>query len=259
MGAKTGLLAYADGDIPAALRRATAAGAGETEELVGRLYPGWGTQPAEGESLGEGTYPADGLTYAASFPGVDIVCDRRLMTVRPSRLPAHLVVAGAGRRMVLHAMHSVVDALTFAVWEDGRLVRSLSLSPDSGVVEDIGEPYAFEAPYWAGEHPVERDPDWEDETPYPLPFHPLELGEAALRGFFGFALEGWPVLEGVDPDAVRLHGFRLTEPDGPGLVRRQAVLEAAVRRARGTTYQSTPRRPVPGAALSDPDGPKGAP
>ncbi|WP_435839759.1 DUF6928 family protein [Streptomyces canus] len=33
-------------------------------------------------------------------------------------------------------MHSAVDRLAFAVREDGRLLRSLSLSPDSG----IGQP-----------------------------------------------------------------------------------------------------------------------
>jgi hypothetical protein len=38
----------------------------------------------------------------------------------------HLIAAAAGRRVVLHAMHSVVDWLAFAVWEDGRLLRSLS-------------------------------------------------------------------------------------------------------------------------------------
>ncbi|WP_308364267.1 hypothetical protein [Streptomyces sp. ISL-86] len=217
MGAKTGLLAYADGDIPAALRQGSEAGIAETTDLVGRLYPGWGMEAAEGEILDEGTYPADGLTYAASFPGVDIVCDRRLMIDRPSQLPEHLVAASAGRRMVLHAMHSVVDWLAFAVWEDGRLVRSLSLSPDGGVIEDIGEPFPCERPYWAGGHPVEQDPDWEDEAPYPLPFHPLELGEEALRAFFGFILEGRPAPDDVDPDDVRLQGFRLTAPAGPDL------------------------------------------
>ncbi|MER5872212.1 hypothetical protein [Streptomyces sp. NPDC002044] len=216
MGAKTGLLAYADGDITAALREVTEADTTETAGLVERLYPGWVTEAREGEILSEGTYPADGLTYAASFPGVDIVCDRRLMIDRPSQLPEHLVAASAGRRMVLHAMHSVMDWLAFAVWEDGRLVRSLSLSPDSGVIEDIGEPFPFEAPYWAGDHPVEMDPDWEDEAPYPLPFHPLELGEEALRAFFGFILEGRRAPTDIDPDEVRLHGFRLTVPGGPG-------------------------------------------
>jgi hypothetical protein len=56
-------------------------------------------------------------------------------------------------------MHSVVDWLAFAVWEDGVLVRSLSLSPDGGGLENIGEPYDFEVPYWAGEYPVEPEPD----------------------------------------------------------------------------------------------------
>ncbi len=76
-------------------------------------------------------------------------------------------------------MHSVVDWLAFAVWEDGRLVRSLSLSSDDGVMEDVGDPMPFEAAYWGGEYPVPHDPEWSDE-PYPLPFHPLELGEVAL-------------------------------------------------------------------------------
>ncbi|WP_406216066.1 DUF6928 family protein [Streptomyces canus] len=50
----------------------------------------------------------------------------------PSRLPEHLVTPSAGGRLVLHAMYSVVDRFAFAVREDGRLLRSLSLSPDSG-------------------------------------------------------------------------------------------------------------------------------
>ncbi|MFG2879154.1 DUF6928 family protein [Streptomyces sp. NPDC048337] len=242
MGAKTGLLVYADGDIPSALRQVTAAGIAETTELVGRLYPDWGLESTEGESLGEGTYPADGLTYAASFPGADIVCDRRLMIDRPSQLPDHLVAAGAGRRMVLHAMHSVVDWLTFAVWEDGRLIRSLSLSPDSGVIEDIGEPFPFEAPYWAGDHPVALDPDWGDEAPYPLPFHPLDLGEAALRAFFGFILEGRRAPDDIDADDLRLHGFRLTAPGGSAPAQRKADLEKVAQRMRGTTYHLAPKR-----------------
>ncbi|MGO4462392.1 hypothetical protein AB4039_34655 [Streptomyces sp. M-16] len=240
MGAKTGLLVYGDGDIPAALRQVTLAGIAETTELVGRLYPGWDTEAAEGEILTEGTYPAPGLTYAASFPETDVVCDRRLMIDRPSQLPEHLIAASAGRRMVLHAMHSVVDGLAFAVWEDGRLVRSLSLSPDSGVIEDIGEPFPFEGPYWSGDHPVKPDPDGEGGAPYPLPFHPLELGEEALRAFFGFVLEGRPAPDDIDPDGLRLHGFRLTDPAGPDPAQRQADLERAAQRMRGTTWQVGP-------------------
>ncbi|MFJ9730973.1 DUF6928 family protein [Streptomyces sp. NPDC101171] len=94
--------------------------------------------------------------------------------MRPSELPEHLVAASAGRRLVLHAMHSVVDWLAFAVWEDGRLVRSLSLSPDSGVI-----------------------------------LHPLDLGEDALRALCGFVREGRPEPDDIDTDGIRLYGYRV--------------------------------------------------
>nr|WP_042365845.1 hypothetical protein [Streptacidiphilus neutrinimicus] len=209
--------------------------------LIARAYPGSDVEPAPGESLWDGTYPSDGTCYAASFDGVAIVCDRRLMEHRPSLMPPHLLAAGGGDRVFFHVMHSVSDALTFAVWEGGVLVRSLSLSPDSGIVENIGAPYEFEASFWAGEHPVESYPWWgEDQPPYPLAFHPLELGEEALRAFAGFVLEGCLLPDDVDADAVPLHGFRVTDPDGPDPVRVRAELEqrvAAMRLRSHTTIQ----------------------
>ncbi|MEU8804330.1 hypothetical protein [Spirillospora sp. NPDC048819] len=214
MGAKTGLLAYAERDVSEALRAAPAPDPEQTAVLIERLYPGWTVREAEPSSLGDGCYPPYGTTYATSLPGVDIVCDRRVMIDRPSQLAAHLVEASRGRRLVLHAMHSVVDGLAFAVWEDGQLIRSLSLSPDSGVMENIGEPFPFEAAYWAGEHPVPHNPVWSDE-PYPLAFHPLELGEDALRALLGFILEGAPEPDDVDPYDVGLLGFQLTDPSNP--------------------------------------------
>ncbi|MFI1128298.1 DUF6928 family protein [Streptomyces althioticus] len=107
-------------------------------------------RPRDGPALGR-RVPPEGTTYAASWPGVDVIGDQRVMIDAPSQPPGHLVAANAGRRLVLHAMHSVVDWLAFAVWEDGRLIRSLSLSPDSGIIENIGEPLPFEMPYWAGD------------------------------------------------------------------------------------------------------------
>jgi hypothetical protein len=128
----------------------------------------------------------------------------------------------------MHGMHSVVDWLCFAVWEDGVLVRSLSLSPDGGIHENIGEPFDFERPYWAGEHPVEPDPTLDDDEPYPLPFHPLELGEEALRALFGFIIEGYPDPDDIDTEEVHLHGFRVTDPTG----REQTEREFAYQQAR---------------------------
>jgi hypothetical protein len=103
-------------------------------------------------------------------------------------------------------MHSVVDWFAFAVWRGGRLERALSLSPDSGILEDIGAKLPFEQPYWAGEHPA-IDPEEEEDT-YPFVFHPLELGEAALGEFFGYQLEG--VLDETlfDPEEIALMRFK---------------------------------------------------
>ncbi|MFJ6727402.1 DUF6928 family protein [Streptomyces sp. NPDC091281] len=45
--------------------------------MIAQVFPGWGMKPTEGEALGESTDPPERLTYAASFPWVALVCDRR--------------------------------------------------------------------------------------------------------------------------------------------------------------------------------------
>ncbi|MGW1585852.1 DUF6928 family protein [Streptomyces sp. NPDC002386] len=229
MGAKTGFLVYADGDVPGLLREVGTADLEQTANMMRRLYPGWEIEESEGSKLSSGVYPPEGTAYAAGWPGLEFIGDQRVMIDVPSELPEHLVAASAGRRLVLHAMHSVVDWLAFAVWEDGRLVRSLSLSPDSGIIENIGEPLPFELPYWSGERPADVIP-WpdEDEEPYPLPFHPLDLGEDALRALCGFVLEGHPEPDDIDADDIHLHGFRVRDPHGPDPAEQQAALQRAM-------------------------------
>ncbi|MFE0632258.1 DUF6928 family protein [Streptomyces sp. NPDC058864] len=229
MGAKTGLLVYADGDVPDLLRQVDTADPRRTSAMMARLYPGREFEETEGLNLCEGVYPPDGTVYAGAWPGVEVVCDREVMVDFPSRLPEHLVAAGAGRRLVLHAMHSVVGWCAFAVWEDGHLVRSLSLSPEDGIIEDIGEPLPFERPYWAGERPAEIVP-WpgEEDEPYPLPFHPLEFGEQALRALCGFVIEGRPRADDVDAMDIGLHGFLARDPDGRDRGEEKAEMRRAV-------------------------------
>src|SRR5260370_35522871 len=99
-------------------------------------------------------------------------------------------------------MHSVVDWFAYARWSDGKLLRSLSLSPDSGILEDIGQRAPFEEPYWSGQHPAIDDE--EDEDAYPFPFHPLDLGEATLRDLFGYQLEGIVDSTLLQPESIPL-------------------------------------------------------
>ncbi|MET7397944.1 hypothetical protein ABZS66_31090 [Dactylosporangium sp. NPDC005572] len=231
MGAKTGILAFADGDPIPVLRLRPATDPGRARALAERLHPGYRIEPGDGDNLWEGCYPPDDTLYALSVPGLDLACDKRFMLDRPSRLPPHLLRLGAGRRVLLHAMHSGSDWLAFAVWENGALVRSLSLSPDGGIGENIGDPMPFEVPYWAGEHPV-------GPGPYPLPFHPLEMGEEALRHMFGFVVEGRRRTDDVPADEIRLPGFRVTDPTGAEQAGREALRVAARRMTRRSfTYR----------------------
>jgi hypothetical protein len=213
MGARTGLLAFADRDIPAALRAIERPDIEATADLVRRVYPGCTVEHAEPGTLVDVVYPPDGMVYAAATSGLDILCDRDFTTSSSSRLPPHLTDLSTGRRTIMHTMHSGIDYLGFAVWEEGDLIRALAMSPGAGVLENIGEPFEFERPYWAGAHPVEPDPERDaDDEAYPLPFHPLELGEVALRAFFGFVIEDASRPQDIDPDLVPLHGFRVTDP-----------------------------------------------
>ncbi|WZP00695.1 hypothetical protein EP7_002344 [Isosphaeraceae bacterium EP7] len=155
------------------------------------------------------TCPPDGEIDIGCFPGLSVVAAKEIGIDYPSRLSPRFLECAGSRTIYLHAMHSVVDWFAFAVWRAGKLERSLSLSPDSGVIEDIGPRMAFEGPYWSGEHPaVDPEDDDEVEPPYPFPFHPLELGDAALRELFGFQLEGVIDPSLLDPESVPLARFK---------------------------------------------------
>ncbi|MEU1691977.1 DUF6928 family protein [Streptomyces hirsutus] len=146
---------YADGDVPGLPRRVGAADLDRTAAMMRRLHPGREIEQCEGSSLRDGVHPPKGTAYAAGRPGVEVIGDQEVMIDAPSELPEHWVAASAGRRLVLH---SAVDRLAFAAWEDGHLVRSPSLSPDDGIIENIGEPLPFELPHWAGDHPADIAP-----------------------------------------------------------------------------------------------------
>lgn len=200
MGAKDWMIVYADGDVGPVLRKTPEPDREATRAVVERLYQAYEITPLDDGNLAYNANPRDGEVYAGCFDGVTIVCTGHVALDAPSQVDPNFLAEAHGRTTYVHAMHSVVDWCAFAVWApDGTLRRALSLSPDSGIIENTGEPYPFEAPYWAGEHPVDDE--------YALPFHPLELAEAALRAFFGFTYEG--VYHDDDPDLedVVLLGF----------------------------------------------------
>jgi hypothetical protein len=210
MGAKTWMLVYADTatDIRQTLRAQPALDRKATTAFVAGLHHGRKlTEIADG-SLLESVNPDDGFVYAGCFPGLTVLCTGEVGIDHPSQIDRRFLKAAGGRTVYLHAMHSVVDWFAYAIWNDkGELVRALSLSPDSGVMENHGKPLPFEAPYWAGERPLETD---SDDEPYPLPFHPLELAEDALRALFGFNYEGMTANDDPDLERITLAGFKVS-------------------------------------------------
>lgn len=240
MGFKSSLLVYTSGDPADLLRQPAAPDPGQAAALVAATHPGW-TAPggpaatSPGGSLADCIRPPDGYVYAGCLPGLDILCDRDVMVDYPSQLPAQYHGPGAGRRMILHAFHSVTDWFGYAIWQDGILVRSLSLSRyTGGVLEDIGTPLAFELPFWAAGRPARPEPG--KPTRLDLPFHPSELSEAALSALMGFTQGGRPADGAVDAWAVPLTGFEV--PSARPIT--QADLDEFMRTHRRRHYRLGP-------------------
>jgi hypothetical protein len=204
MGAKTWMLVYADVDAREALRARPELDRAATAKLAVTLFPAETLDPLPDGDLSY-TSPPDDEVHIGCFPGVAVVAAKEFGDDYPSKLPRRFIAARKSRTVSLHAMHSVVDWFAYAQWIDDNLVRALSLSPDSGILEDIGPRMSFEKPYWAGEHPVVVD---KGDVAYPFPFHPLDLGEAALEDLFGYHLEGMRDEALLEPDTIPLVRYR---------------------------------------------------
>jgi len=186
MGAKTWMVVYADRDPRAVFRAASVPDRGATDALARSLFPEASHDRVEETDMGHACPGRDHVVLGC-FDGVSVVAAHAFIVSRPTDLPERVLAHGRRGTMIFHGMYSTSDAFAFGLWRDGVLIRWLSLAPDDGVVCDIGARQPFELPYWEGRHPVEVD---EGEGAYPLPFHPLELGEAALRECFGCQMEG---------------------------------------------------------------------
>jgi hypothetical protein len=156
------------------------------------------------ENLGRGTleqngFPNRGDVNVGTFERGTVIATRDAVLFNPTKLHTRYLKAPLSREVVLLAQQSAYDMFAFGHWIDGQLRRSISVNPVGKVWESIGDPEAFEDPFWAGERPVGSD--------YPLPFHPLDMAEAAVRTFLGIHVEGQPAPGLVGPDRIQLELF----------------------------------------------------
>ncbi len=203
MGAKTWIVAHSIGLPSEILRGGPTLDDAATAARVGQWFPDRRFGPPRRVDL-NAISPRKGTVVAGCWNGLSMVADESFALDRPSQLPAQFIAAQG--TTVLHAMHSVADWFAYAVWQDGRLQRALSVAPDEGVMEDRGARAVFELPYWEGAHPA-LDPDEDGRIDYPLPFHPLELGDAALRHLFGFQVDGLIDPSCLEPESVAMLSF----------------------------------------------------
>jgi hypothetical protein len=215
MGFKTSLFALAP-DVPRLDLLNHPEGGPETARVaLERALPGTVGELVETADLAEGGYPQrDDLLYVATF-GPTTVFGGQEMAQYTDRL--RQAARAAGMQAWELNIHSVVDLCQFEVTgADGQVIRSFNAysdkDPDDWDVDAVGDPLPFELPYRAGEHS-----DAEDDDPWP--FHPLELGEAALAWMFGTIGEGAPddsVQEELgalrDPFEIPMHGFAVGGP-----------------------------------------------
>lgn len=203
MGAKTSLLAFVEGDAVAILKSAPRLDREASRAALARLFPGEVFEPLEDGSL-FWTYPPKNEVMIGCFPGLTILADDSVVN-NPANLDRRFLDFANGRTILQHIMISTVDAFAYGVWEKGELRRYLDMDADHGVNEDVGTRRAFEEPFWVGEH---FDAEINDgEYAGGIPFHPLEMAEAALLDLFGYQLEGEIDAGQVQPETIPLMRF----------------------------------------------------
>lgn len=203
MGLDASLLVYCD-DPPLDLRAPESSRRDGARRLLRDLYPRTRFTEHGVVSLDAGAFPDTDAINLAAFTNGAVVATRRAMLFNPSKLEQRFLAAAGGRSVHLLAQRSFYDMVAYARWERGVLERSISANPVGKVWESIGTPEPFEAPFWEGGRRPAPD--------YPLPFHPLELGEAALRAVLGAYFEGRPDPGLADPSTVELLAFRRAAP-----------------------------------------------
>lgn len=211
------LLIYSDGDVAEHLKKNQILDRAATDKLVDKLFPKEKVVSTKDGNLFD-TYRNTKEIFAGCFEGVSIISAREFEIEKPSKIDRRFLEIAEDKFVYLLVMQDTVDWLTLAKWERGKLVRALSVAPDSGVTEDLGDKFFFETAYWEGKHPV-TDPDEETEAVYPLPFHPIDMGEEALKTLFGYQLAAYVyqveslIDEGlVNPKNISLVGYKRKNP-----------------------------------------------
>ncbi|MEP1536354.1 MAG: hypothetical protein ABJQ34_01280 [Paracoccaceae bacterium] len=208
MGAKAWFAAYFDGSPKDILSNKPELNRAASVALAEKMFPKHTVREKENGSLFF-LNPKNREVFIGVYGELKIIAHQDFSGDLPSKTDQRWLDSDLGSTVYVHATHSVVDWFAFALWKEGKLVRSTSVSPDGGVHEDIGEKLPFELPYWDGSFSLEDEV--EEDEPYPLPFHPLELSDASLLATLGFQFEGHPDAWVCDPMEIPIMKFQISK------------------------------------------------
>src|SRR5262245_15580124 len=153
MDSNARFIAYYDDDPKLVLANRPELDRGASRQLAGRLFP-----DVKLNDTGDGHLhflnPPKNQMFVGCYGGLRIVAHYELTIDRPSKVDRRWFDPTLGRTAYVHATHSVVDWFAFGLWRDGRLIRSLSVSPDGGVQEQIGDPLTSKRPIGTGSFPL---------------------------------------------------------------------------------------------------------
>ena len=207
MGMKALLIAVSDGLPRHDLASQPIGSVDASRQVAESLLPGLvGDQLPDGE-LSECCYPNSGV-YVGTFGGT------WLMTSQHDSLTSWAPTADDRRRNAYRVyMQSTVSLGGFSYWGADGTFREFYGTREKGLLENKGLPLPFERPFWAGDEDDRVAASFGYDN---MPFHPMDLGDAALREFFGFVGEGAPRPDDLDAEEIFLHGFELISPPWRG-------------------------------------------
>ncbi|MGV0374365.1 DUF6928 family protein [Corynebacterium hadale] len=209
-------------DDPAAvLRSEPKADRGFGRKLLSQINPAWPITPIGEFPLNRSSTPGPDEFYIAGYPGVAVVqtfVESMDTVTDASEVTAHLREALPATDTYVFAQGTDSDYAGFAHYTSTQVRRALAATREV-VLEDVGLPDPFEAPYWAGEKA-------EQLGGITLPFEPSDLTDAAQEAWLGVPVSP----EGPDVHVVGYAIDGRPEPKiGPAKPRTKSVNEVAAR------------------------------
>lgn len=175
MGWSVALACSTVGSASEVFRRGLAQDPEAAGVLARRLYPDYSVVETGDTVLDFALWPYEDELFIGAYGEALVVCDRRLFSVddRARALADEIARALPGGSCGVLVLHSVVSGCWFRWYDDERPCRDVFVTAEDGVVVDLGDRMAAEAPFWTGIDAGEAD--------VPLPFDYEEYGLALAR------------------------------------------------------------------------------